>query len=71
MDARSEFFIAARRAVPDDRLWADKYQIRDTMLPSFFPRELAENVLLTGKAINFLRSCCADVDWVREFAKTR
>eukprot|EP01052_Picozoa_sp_SAG31_P002625 SAG31_NODE_94_length_26208_cov_6.281091_15_plen_663_part_00 len=70
VDARSEFFVAARRAVPDDRLWAEKYQIRDTMLPTFFPQELAKTVLLIGKAINFLRVCCADTDWVRSFAKT-
>ena len=38
------------------------------MLPSFLPKQLAEKVLLTGKAINFLRACCHDEQWVREFA---
>jgi gamma-tubulin complex component 3 len=61
----------ADRGVPDNKLWAEKYQIRDTMLPSFFPRALAEKVLLIGKAINFLRSCCSDFEWVQTFASSR
>ncbi len=39
------------------------------MLPSFLPKALAHKVLLTGKAINFLRACCHDEQWVREFAR--
>lgn len=46
-----------------------RYQLRDTMLPSFLPKSLAHKVLLTGKAINFLRACCHDEQWVREFAR--
>lgn len=46
-----------------------RYQLRDTMLPSFLPKALAHKVLVTGKAINFLRACCHDEQWVREFAR--
>ena len=98
--------------MPAARMWAEKYQLRDTMLPSFIPPAVAaqvtscrllqnhrENsshlvglptdssrvvcaqactteialygpsqVLLTGKGINFLRSCCpGSEEWVRSF----
>eukprot|EP00966_Prymnesium_polylepis_P283822 6556644-Prymnesium_polylepis.1 len=33
------------------------------MLPSFLPKPLAKRVLLVGKAINYIRLGCRDVDW--------
>jgi hypothetical protein len=39
-----------------------RYSVRNAMLPSFFPKELADKVLLIGKSINFIRRICQDRD---------
>ncbi|KAK4297042.1 hypothetical protein Pmani_030506 [Petrolisthes manimaculis] len=57
-DPHHEFFIAADPTVADDRLWQDKYSIRWGMLPSFISKTQAEQVLASGKSLNFLRNVC-------------
>ena len=52
--AGNEFFIE-QRAVPNERLWAERYALRDEMLPGFIAKPLAAQALLVGKAINFIR----------------
>lgn len=59
-DPHSEFFIEILPDVVSDRLWSDKYRVREAMLPSFISRELAHKMLVTGKSINFLREVCLD-----------
>ena len=61
-DPHNEFFIE-QRAVPNERLWAERYALRDEMLPGFIAKPLAAQALLVGKAINFIRLCCHDAQW--------
>ena len=56
-----QFFF--QRAVPNERLWAERYALRDEMLPGFIAKPLAAQALLVGKAINFIRLCCHDAQW--------
>lgn len=59
-DPRKEFFIEARSDVAGDRMWHEKYQVRDSMVPSFITKAQARKILGTGKSINFLREVCKD-----------
>eukprot|EP00118_Oscarella_pearsei_P015761 m.144765 g.144765 ORF g.144765 m.144765 type:complete len:863 (+) comp38407_c1_seq3:451-3039(+) len=59
-DVFDEFFILCDAAVSQDKLWREKYAIREPMLPSFIPIELAEKILLIGKSIDFIRHVCRD-----------
>lgn len=75
-DPFGEFFITSNESIPNSRsecvcllwiclihfisLWRDKYKLRESMLPSFVGIDLAQRVLLAGKAINFIRNCCGD-----------
>lgn len=59
-DPYKEFFIEACADVGGDRLWHEKYQVRDSMVPSFISKSQAKKILGTGKSINFLREVCKD-----------
>lgn len=59
-DPYQEFFIEARSNVIGDRMWHEKYLVRDTMLPSFITKSQAKKILGAGKSINFLREICKD-----------
>ncbi|XP_044730795.1 gamma-tubulin complex component 3 homolog [Chrysoperla carnea] len=59
-DPCAEFFIEARPDITGDRLWHEKYQLREAMIPSFITREQAEKILATGKSIDFLREVCKE-----------
>ncbi|CAG9575912.1 unnamed protein product [Danaus chrysippus] len=59
-DPFNEFFIESRSGVPIDRMWHDKYRVREWMVPSFMSRELASQILATGKSVVFMREACAD-----------
>ncbi|XP_015587434.1 gamma-tubulin complex component 3 [Cephus cinctus] len=59
-DPYKEFFIEACADVADDRMWHEKYQVRDSMVPSFISKCQAKKILGTGKSINFLREVCKD-----------
>ncbi|KAJ4455009.1 putative Gamma-tubulin complex component 3 [Paratrimastix pyriformis] len=65
-DAQGEFFVAQNPAVPcsDPAMWRSKYSLRPEMLPPFISPALAEQILLIGKSINFMRHCCQDTTWV-------
>ena len=67
-DAHSEFFIAVDQSVPSVRLWSDKYRVRRSMLPSFIPLAVAEQILVVGKSVNFIRQCCQDTTWQADSA---
>ncbi|RVE51436.1 hypothetical protein evm_003837 [Chilo suppressalis] len=59
-DPYNEFFIESRSGVPIDRMWHDKYRVREWMVPSFMSREQAAQILATGKSVVFMREACAD-----------
>ena len=63
-DPHEEFFVARAREkdVPTDcdQWWDQKFTLRDVMFPPFVSRSLAEDILLAGKSINFLRKLCGD-----------
>ncbi|KAG8521147.1 Gamma-tubulin complex component 3 [Galemys pyrenaicus] len=59
-DAHHEFFVASDPTVKADRLWHDKYSLRQCMVPSFITAEQSRKVLLIGKSINFLHQVCHD-----------
>ena len=50
--------------VGDDRLWTDKYRLNHIMIPSFMSNNIANKILQTGKAVNFIRRCCQEQDWI-------
>ena len=64
-DIYHEFFVASKPSVKDDKLWHDKYSLREEMIPSFLTLDQAKKILLTGKAINFLRQVCQDRTMIR------
>lgn len=59
-DRFNEFFIESRSGVPIDRMWHDKYRVREWMVPSFMSREQAAQILATGKSVVFMREACQD-----------
>jgi gamma-tubulin complex component 3 len=65
-DPYQEFFVVMDPTVPDSRLWTDKYSLNYQMIPSFLTHDIALQILQTGKAVNFIRRCCHEDDWVME-----
>ncbi|KMQ95615.1 gamma-tubulin complex component 3 [Lasius niger] len=59
-DPYKEFFIQACADVSGDRMWHEKYQVRNSMVPSFISKAQAKKILGIGKSINFLREVCKD-----------
>ncbi|XP_078049224.1 gamma-tubulin complex component 3 isoform X1 [Augochlora pura] len=60
-DPYREFFIETCADITGERMWHEKYQVRNSMLPSFITKTQAKKILGTGKSINFLREVCKDV----------
>ena len=63
-DPHREFFVDTDPSVPDEKLWLYKYSLNPIMVPSFINNELAKKILETGKAVNFIRRCCDEQDWM-------
>lgn len=63
-DPFREFFVDTDPSVPDEKLWTQKYSLNFIMIPSFLSNELALKILQTGKAVNFIRRCCGEQDWI-------
>lgn len=59
-DPHHEFFIEEIKEVSSDRLWHHKYRVVQSRLPVFVSKQLARNILVPGKSINFLREVCED-----------
>ncbi|GAB5369110.1 hypothetical protein AAMO2058_001377500 [Amorphochlora amoebiformis] len=57
-DPFQEFFVVAKKSVPADRLWQDRYVLNWQMVPSFIHKSLAARILQVGKSINFIHKCC-------------
>jgi len=46
-------------------LWTEKFKLNAVMIPNgLISYELARKILLTGKAVNFIRRCCNEQDWM-------
>lgn len=67
-DPYCEFFIETDPLVSDERLWTDKYKLNHIMIPAFMSNELANKILATGKAVNFIRRCCQEEDWILDLS---
>ena len=67
-DPFQEFFVEVDPVVPDDKLWTEKYKLNYIMIPSFLTNALAHKILLTGKAVNFIRRCCQEQDWILDIS---
>ena len=63
-DPFQEFFVEMDPLVGADKLWTEKYKLNYIMIPSFLSNSLAHKILLTGKAVNFIRRCCNEQDWI-------
>ena len=63
-DPFQEFFVDMDPMVGNDKLWTEKYKLNYIMIPSFLSNSLAHKILLTGKAVNFIRRCCGEQDWI-------
>jgi hypothetical protein len=67
-DPFREFFVEMDPLVGDDKLWTEKYKLNYIMIPSFLSNSLAHKILLTGKAVNFIRRCCNEQDWILDMS---
>ncbi|KAL8456305.1 hypothetical protein ACS0TY_034498 [Phlomoides rotata] len=61
-DIFAEFFVLGQ-PVKAESLWREGYRLHAAMLPTFISQSLAQQILRTGKSINFLRVCCEDQGW--------
>ncbi len=59
-DPHGEFFIRMDPRVTGERLWTERYSIREEMIPSFLTLAWVRKILATGKSINFLHEVCHD-----------
>jgi len=62
-DPFHEFFIVADAHVPEEDMWQSKYRIEQSLLPMFISDEVAKQILLIGKSINFIHQSCSDREW--------
>lgn len=59
-DPHNEFFIEEIKEISSERLWHHKYRVVNNRLPVFVSKQLARNILISGKSVNFLREICED-----------
>lgn len=48
----------------DEMLWQERYKLEPDALPKFIEEDVADKILVIGKAINFLRRLCGDSEWI-------
>jgi len=60
VDPYLEFFVRYDPTCPVASLWQEAYHLRKAMLPSFISSEVASNIVLIGKSINFIRLCITE-----------
>jgi gamma-tubulin complex component 3 len=46
-------------------LWRGRHVLDPSLVPSFLPLELAQQVLVLGKSLHFMRRACGDAQWVQ------
>eukprot|EP01133_Synstelium_polycarpum_P001381 gene1381-1591_t len=69
-DPHEEFFIGKTAGVPLERVWRDKYTLRQELVPSLFSPATSRRILVAGKSINFMRACCGETLWALERVAT-
>lgn len=67
-DPYGEFFVETDPMVGVDKLWTEKYRLNYIMIPAFLSNGLANKILQTGKAVNFIRRCCMEQDWMLDMS---
>lgn len=65
-DQYFEFFVKVNNnhGQQSEAIWNDRYELNVAMIPTFMDKQIAEDILLIGKTVNFLRRCCGVQDWV-------
>lgn len=64
VDPMEEFFIQTnKQKLESERLWSDKYRLRNELIPNFISRSTAEELLITGKTTFFLRTFIQRPQW--------
>ena len=63
-DPYQEFFVETDPNIGYNELWTKKYRLNYVMIPAFLSNQLANKILQTGKAVNFIRKCCDEQDWI-------
>jgi len=46
--------------------WSNQYLVLHSRIPPFISHKLAHKIMVIGKSINFMKTCCGDADWIAE-----
>jgi gamma-tubulin complex component 3 len=82
-DPYKEFFIIKNDAIvprvrevgevskPDESFWnwSEQYLVLHSRIPPFISHKLAHKIMVIGKSINFMKTCCGDAEWITEATK--
>lgn len=49
--------------------WSEQYLVLPSRIPPFISQRLAHKIMVIGKSINFMKSCCGDADWIAEHTR--
>lgn len=49
--------------------WSEQYLVLPSRIPPFISQRLAHKIMIIGKSINFMKSCCGDADWIAEHTR--
>ncbi|XP_050527568.1 gamma-tubulin complex component 3-like [Daktulosphaira vitifoliae] len=58
LDPYDEFFISQRPGITNFDMWNNRYEIRESMVPAFFTKDIINSIFRTGRYINFLHTIC-------------
>ena len=70
--SQGEFFIVEDASVSDANLWHGRYNLKEDQIPhvpgigsrgGLLGEQLAKEILIVGKGLNFIRKCLHDSDW--------
>ena len=61
-DPSGDFFISSDSSIQyqDEQAWSAMFSLSNSLLPSTLSHHLAEDILLVGKSVNFIRNCCEE-----------
>jgi len=69
-DSYQEFFVSRNNDVDEESaasIWTDRYTLEEELIPSILSLDLAKQVFLIGKSLDFIRSSCSDSTWLEEY----
>lgn len=49
--------------------WSEQYLVLPSRIPPFISQRLAHKIMVIGKSINFMKSCCGDAEWIAEHTR--